>query len=361
MNVDRELRQQYCELLCAHIGNRSEEHLETAARIGKKLVQSGVPNEEVVEIHEEALAFLVEQQPQLSLKEAAMAATEPLMELFIAYGLDFRRKLEEMQRMNSAMELEILRRRQVEEDLARQASELARSNKDLELFASAASHDLKAPLRQVSAFADLLHRHYKDKLDSTAEEFIDFIVKGTRRMDDLLNDLLEYSRMGRKGSAFERVDLNALLADVLASLQADISQSCAKIAHGDLPTVRCIRAQVRSLLQNLLSNGMKFRGDRNPEVHVTATDLGNEWEFSVADNGIGIRPDFHVRIFELFKRLHTTSEYPGTGIGLAICKRVVDRHGGQIRVESEEGRGATFVFTLPKQSQQDARPTTTAC
>jgi PAS domain S-box-containing protein len=242
---------------------------------------------------------------------------------------------------------DVTQRRAAEEAVRRTAAELARSNAELEQFAYVASHDLQEPLRAIAGYCQLLQRRYVGRLDSDADEFIAFAVDGASRMQRLIEDLLCYSRVGTRGKAFEPTDSNAVFDQALVNLKAAISESGAKVTRGDLPTVPGDHTQLEQVLQNLISNAIKFRHEASPRVHVAAQADGDHWLFSVEDNGIGIEPRFADRIFAIFQRLHTRREYPGTGIGLAICKKIVERHGGRIWMQSTPGKGTTFYFTLP--------------
>jgi PAS domain S-box-containing protein len=232
-------------------------------------------------------------------------------------------------------------------ELAQQAQELARSNAELEQFAYIASHDLQEPLRMVASYTQLLAKRYRGKLDSNADEFIAYAVDGATRMQGLINDLLAYSRIGRSGSPLGPTDCSGVLGRVLTDLEMTIEERGAVVTHGTLPEVMGDATQLQQVFQNLISNAIKFRGQEPPRIHVSCERSGDDWLFSVRDNGIGIDPQYSDRIFVIFRRLHTKAEYPGTGIGLAICRRVVERHGGRIWVESEPGKGSTFFFTLP--------------
>jgi PAS domain S-box-containing protein len=251
-------------------------------------------------------------------------------------------------RVYTAVLRDVTDRRRAEDALARQAEELARSNADLEQFAYVASHDLQEPLRMVASYTQLLARRYRDRLDEDAHEFIGYAVEGVTRMQALINDLLAYSRVGTGSGEARAVELEAVLGRVLRSLEAAVEEAGARVTHDPLPTVRGDEGQLGQLLQNLVGNAIKFRRpDAAPHVHLSAARGDGEWEIAVRDNGIGIEAEFADRIFVIFQRLQPRGEYPGTGIGLAICKKIVERHGGRIWVEGTPGVGTTFRFTLP--------------
>ncbi len=236
---------------------------------------------------------------------------------------------------------------ELHETLRIQTAELVRSNRDLEQFAYVASHDLQEPLRMVSSYTQLLARRYKGRLDADADEFIAFAVDGAKRMQRLINDLLAYSRVGTRGEEFEPTDCTTALDQALLNLKAAVAESGAVVTRDPLPTVPADPRQFGQLLQNLVGNALKYHGHESPRVHVSAEQKGTEWVFSVRDNGIGIDPKYAERVFVLFQRLHNREQYSGTGIGLAICKKIVERHDGRIWVESQLGSGATFYFTIP--------------
>jgi light-regulated signal transduction histidine kinase (bacteriophytochrome) len=224
--------------------------------------------------------------------------------------------------------------------------ELARSNAELEQFAYVASHDLQEPLRMVSSYTQLLEHRYGDTLDDKAKKYIFYAVDGARRMQGLINDLLVYSRVGTRAQPLERTDSHAALGEAIHNLSSALAESGALVTNGDLPIVAADRSQLVQLFQNLLGNAVKFHGPDSPRIYVSAEPRGDEWVFCVRDNGIGIEAQHFDRIFVIFQRLHTREEFPGTGIGLALCKRVVERHGGRIWVESEPGVGSSFYFSL---------------
>jgi len=248
---------------------------------------------------------------------------------------------------------EVAERRKTEEALAAKAEELARSNQELEQFAYVASHDLQEPLRMISSYVQLLARRYKGKLDSDADDFINFAVDGSKRMQSLINALLTFSRIGTKQQEMAEVDLGKIMEGVLAGLQVIIEETGAEVIHGEFPFLRCDEAQLSQLMQNLVNNAIKFqRQDVPPMVRVDVTEEDDDWHFSVADNGIGIDPEYFERIFGIFQRLHGLGKYPGTGIGLAVCKRIVHRHEGKIWVESIPGEGSTFHFTIARNNER---------
>jgi signal transduction histidine kinase len=231
--------------------------------------------------------------------------------------------------------------------LEEQARELARSNAELEQFAYVASHDLQEPLRKVASFCQALQTRYHGRLDERADQYIEFAVDGAKRMQSLINDLLAFSRVGRGGRALERVDLGEVLGTVWSALSDVIQSSGASVLAGELPTVRGDRTQLASLFHNLIANAIKFRGDDPPLVRIGAVRRDAEWELTCADNGIGIDPEYAERIFLIFQRLHSREAYEGSGIGLALCRKIVEYHGGRIWLDPHSATGARFRFTLP--------------
>jgi PAS domain S-box-containing protein len=229
-----------------------------------------------------------------------------------------------------------------------QRQELARSNAELQQFAYVASHDLQEPLRMVISYLQLLEKRYKNQLDSTADEFIDYAVDGASRMQILINDLLSYSRVGTRAQPFKLVDCNDILARAIANLKVAISDRHAEITYDSLPEIYADATQMTQLFQNLLGNAIKFSNGKTPQIHVGVDYFSGHWQFWVRDNGIGIESQYAERIFLIFQRLHSRQKYPGTGIGLAICKKIVERHGGNLWLESELGKGSTFYFTIPE-------------
>jgi len=240
------------------------------------------------------------------------------------------------------------KRRKAEHDLQETAAKLARSNADLEQFAYVASHDLKEPLRAISGSVQILQEQYSKGLDTPADEVIRHTVDGANRMQTLIDDLLAYSRLTTREAVLTPTNLDETLDEALVNLELSIRESKAVITHDSLPTVSADPIQMLQVFQNLISNAIKYRSQRTPRIHIGAEDKVTEWLISVRDNGIGIAPQYADRIFRIFQRLHTRKDYSGTGIGLAICKKIIERHGGRIWVESEVEEGSRFNFTIPK-------------
>jgi PAS domain S-box-containing protein len=248
---------------------------------------------------------------------------------------------------------DVTERKEAEALIKKMVTDLERSNAELERFAYVASHDLQEPLRMVTSYLQLLERRYKSKLDGDALEFINYAVDGSNRMKSLIGDLLAYSRVGTRGKKFAPTDCEEVLRRVLGTLELSIKESRAKVTHDPLPKVMADDIQLESLYQNLIGNAIKFRSKKIPRVHIGVTKGEESWSFSVSDNGIGIDPQYFERIFIIFQRLHNREDYPGTGIGLAISKRIVERHGGKIWIESQSGKGSIFFFTIPIRGETD--------
>jgi PAS domain S-box-containing protein len=243
-------------------------------------------------------------------------------------------------------------RRQAETELERKVEErtreLEQKNKELEQFAYVASHDLQEPLRMVATYVDLLNERCAMKLNKDEHDFIQYALDGAERAQQLIRDLLEFSQAGNKTKNVKPTDLNLILKQVLQNLRVVLEETKAEIDTGPLPTLNVDETQIFQLLQNLVSNALKYKGQDNPKIKISAHEDTDNWTFTIQDNGIGIAPEYHQRIFELFQRLHGKSKYPGTGLGLAICKKIIERHDGKIWVESNLGKGAAFKFSLPK-------------
>jgi PAS domain S-box-containing protein len=247
--------------------------------------------------------------------------------------------------------VDITSRKKAEHVLARQAQELARSNAELQQFAYVASHDLREPLRAVAGCLQILGERAQAKLDSGDHELMNHAVEGAYRMQQLIDDLLAYSRVGTQAGTLRPVNMNQVMKAVLANLASLIAESKAVVEHPPLPEIHADHTQMIQLLQNLVGNAVKYRSDRPPRVQVSAHRQNDDWVFRVSDNGIGIEPQYFERIFGVFQRLHTRTRYPGTGIGLAICKKIVEHHGGRIWVESTLGQGSSFLFSIPAKGE----------
>ena len=246
-----------------------------------------------------------------------------------------------------AMILDITEIKKAEEELKRLSEELERSNAALKDFAYIASHDLKKPLQTIESFSKLLARRYKGKLDAKAHEFISYIVEGVQRLQMLIKDLLEYSQIETKAKNIKPTDFSFIVEEAMSNMKTAIDESNAVVTYNKMPTIMSDPQQMISLFQNLIDNAINFRSNKAPRVRISAERKGDEWVFAIRDNGIGIDPKDFEKIFVMFQRLHGSTDYPGTGIGLSICKKIVERHGGRIWLESETAKGSTFYFTIP--------------
>ena len=268
------------------------------------------------------------------------------------------RRTHELQSANRKLEQEIGEHKATGKELHRAAVKLARSNKELEQFAYVASHDLQEPLRVVSGYVQLIQRRYADRLDADADQFIGYIVDGVTQMQQLITDLLNYSRVGTRGRPFVKVGLEAVLDRALSNLKEVVRESEAQITHEPLPEIVGDETQLMQLFQNLIGNAVKFSGGRRPKIDISVRQADGHWRFAVSDNGIGIDRKYWDKLFVIFQRLHTRQKYTGNGIGLAICKRIAERHGGKIWLDSRLDEGTTFFFTikgdLPEESFGDS-------
>jgi signal transduction histidine kinase len=260
---------------------------------------------------------------------------------------EVRELTEEIEAMRERIVHELAQVDSARESVERQALELSRSNADLEQFAYVASHDLQEPLRKIASFCQALQTRYRGQLDERADQYIDFAVDGAKRMQTLINDLLAFSRVGREGRGPRPVALSGVLADVRAALAAPIEETSARIEAGDLPVVLGDESLLRSLFQNLIANALRFHGSEPPVVRIAAQRLDGDWEIAISDNGIGIEPEYAERVFLIFQRLHGRDAYEGSGIGLALCRKIVEYHGGRIWLDTDYKGGASFRLTLP--------------
>jgi light-regulated signal transduction histidine kinase (bacteriophytochrome) len=254
---------------------------------------------------------------------------------------------EDVDSMRARILTELRASQELNETLNRQAEELGRSNRDLEQFAYVASHDLQEPLRKVSGFCELLRSRYAGQLDERADQYIDFAVDGSRRMSRLIAELLAFSRVGRNTAERTEVDCGEALEQALHNLAVPLADAGAEVTHDPLPTVIGEPSLLVTVFQNMIGNAVKFRGPAPPKVHVGVSRREDVWEFRVSDNGIGVEPAYAEKVFVIFQRLHGRDEYPGTGIGLALCRRILEYHGGSIWLDTEPSEGAIFRFTLP--------------
>jgi len=348
MSTDSHLRDEYVALLERKVGAPEEDVVQCAREVGRRLLEAAVPIEGVLLIHEEAMGHIMQTRPGLLLSEAGPAACAVFSRVVEAYGAAMQRQIEESARVAGALREEVLIRRSIERDLEEKAQELVRMNRELEQFSYCASHDLQAPLRQIAAFVEILRKKYAGQLDSRADEILHFIVEGADRLQTLVRDLLKFSRAGRTALVWQEFDLAELVQEVVNGMRVDIDASGGRVElEGAGWAVLGSRSLLSQVLQNLVSNGLKFRRDVPPEVRVSYARTEQSTLVSVSDNGIGIEAEYFERIFDAFQRLHPAGRFPGSGLGLALCKKIVERHGGRIWVESTLGEGSTFRFALP--------------
>jgi PAS domain S-box-containing protein len=305
-----------------------------------RIMKTGVPlinkEEQPIEPSGEARWVLVTKMPLRN------KASEIVGTFGVARIITERKQLEEKQR-------------QLYKELSAANEALEQSNMELQQFAYIASHDLQTPLRSIAAFAQFLQKDYQGRLDEQADDYINRMVGSVKGMQTMIGDLLAYSRIESRTATFHPVDLNEICDDALGMLRPSIEETDGEVSHDDLPTIAGDRSQLAQLLQNLIANGIKYHGDNPPRVHLSAENDGQVWTIAVRDHGIGIDGKYHEKIFEIFRRLHTEQEYSGTGIGLAVCRRIVYRHGGRIWLESESGKGSTFYFTIPASAPEEIR------
>lgn len=336
-----ELKEQYASALRDYVAHGEEAALQVAFELGRAAIMEEPGVLDIAAIHHEALSELLREMSGDRNGDVLQEACEFLMQAISPFEMThrgFQESNAQLHELNETLE------RRVEE----RTRELQRSNEELEKFAYVASHDLQEPLRMVSSYTQLLARRYKDRLDEDAEEFIGYAVDGAQRMQTLINELLKYSRVGTQNRELAPTDCEEVLDAACANLKIAMEESGAELKRESLPMVMGDQTQLVQLFQNLLGNAIKFRREGvPPEIEVGARESEGWWVFSVSDNGIGIDEEYAERIFIIFQRLHDRAEYSGTGIGLALCKKIVERHGGTIRLESEPGKGSTFYFSLP--------------
>jgi light-regulated signal transduction histidine kinase (bacteriophytochrome) len=315
------------------------EELANKQRVALKMMNDAVEARNTLDILNKELAFQSEEKEKRA-AELLIANNE-----LVFQNEDKAKRAAELIVANNELAFQ-------NEEKEKRAKELENANKDLEQFAYVASHDLQEPLRMISSFTQLLERKYKDKLDQDANEYIHFVVDGASRMQKLLINLLDFARISTRAKTFVNVDTKTIVGQAISILHQSVSANNALLSCDDLPVVKADEAQILRVFQNLIENAVKFKkktpGSEFPKIHIACTKQDNMYRFSVADNGIGIEMQYHDRVFSVFQRLHSARDYAGTGIGLSICKRIVERHGGTIWFESVVNEGTTFYFTIPK-------------
>ncbi|WP_414469017.1 PAS domain S-box protein [Methanobacterium sp. ACI-7] len=337
--IDKEFKTVYINPAIIEISDKTPEHF-----IGKNIDKLGIPEEFTVPLKEKTIkAFNTREILEF---ETEMPTVKGLKTFYTYLTPEF----DENGEVNTVFTVshDITELKQAENHLKEIIQELERSNAELQSFAYITSHDLQEPLRTIASFAQLLQRRYKGQLDSNADEFIDYMVNGSIRMKDMIQGLLDYSRVGTQGGEYSEFNSEVAVSNALSNLRSAIEECHAEVTYNNLPTIIADKDQITRVFQNLLGNALKFRKKGiKPEIHISAQKTDNEYVFSVNDNGIGLEEQYSVKIFEVFKRLHSIGEYQGGGIGLAIVKRIIETHGGRIWLESSLGKGSTFYFTIP--------------
>lgn len=348
IGAEDKLKEAYASALRDYVAHGNEDALQHAFEFGRQAMTEGLGLLDVVTIHHESLQALLRQLSHEEDGRVVQESAEFFMQIVSPFEMThrgFQDANESLRQLNETLEQRVEERTA---ELQERSEELSRSNAELQQFAYVASHDLQEPLRMITSYTQLLARRYGDRLDAEAKEFINYAVDGANRMQTLINDLLKYSRLDSRGREFGPADCAAACRAARANLKVAIEEKRADVSAGDLPVVYGDEVQLAQLFQNLIGNALKYsRPEEPPEISIEAQRTGDEWVFSVADNGIGIEQQYLDRIFQVFKRLHGRETYSGTGIGLAICKRIVERHGGRMWVESEPGTGSKFYFAIP--------------
>lgn len=328
--MEQSVREQYFALLKAYVAQSEERSLNGLSELGREMVRAAFSQEEIAELHTEALVRLTQEMPGMSLLDTLLPSSSCLVEVLMAYSQGF------------------TQRKQAEAKLKQNAEELARSNADLEEFAYVASHDLQEPLRKIQTFSDRLLSKYNDVLDERGQDYLRRMQNAAGRMSTMIKDLLEYTRVTTGTKPFVSVDLVKVVRDVVSDLEIAIEREGGRVDIGALPTIEADPTQMRQLMGNLIDNALKFHKEgESPMVKVHAEASNGSVRITVEDNGIGFDETHAGLIFMVFQRLHGRSDYEGTGIGLAMCSKIVERHGGNIIAKSTRGQGATFMVTLP--------------
>lgn len=359
------LKRDYAEALGLFLRKKDEVLLQRAYEIGRQAILIDSSLLQVVTTHHEFLADFLASAPQKN-GPALKAAGDFLRETLASFEMihrgygdtvsNLRQKTDELDEtnkrllnLNENLEIRVAEKTAATEQKSR---ELARANDELEQFVHAAAHDLKEPLRTITSYVQLLQKVTQNNLPPGANDYIQFVVEGTHRLQELIDDLLSYTRLSATPQPPQRIDLSKVLQETLTSLETAIKDKQAVVTHDPLPTLLTDHAHMMLLFQNLISNALKFHGKDPPRVHISARREGSQWVFTVTDNGIGIDEKYFGKLFVVFQRLNTRDEYPGTGIGLALCRKIVEQQNGKIWLESKVGRGTTFYFSLPLQEDE---------